>query len=50
MGNSGIGIAGLVFFIVVAGHLMTWVTGSYAHWVLIIPGVLVGLLAVGSIR
>jgi len=50
MGNSSAGIGALVFFIILASHIITWVTGYYGHWLLILPGILVGLLAAGSVR
>ena len=50
MGNSSAGIGALVFFIILASHIITWVTGCYSHWLFIVPGIFMGLLAAGSIR
>jgi len=46
--TPGLGL--LVIAIVASAEIMTQVTGMYSHWLFVIPGIIVGLWAVRSIR
>ena len=48
MDDSPSGIGTLVFFSLIVGLIMTGVTGWFSIWLLLIPGLLVGLLAAAS--
>ena len=50
MSSSADGIGTLVILFVISGLLMTLVTGSLGFWLLLIPGIFVGLVAASSIR
>jgi hypothetical protein len=51
MSNADIstGIAGIVFAFIGVATVMSMVTGTYAHWIFITAGLVVGLMAVRSI-
>ena len=40
------GLFGIVILILAVSEVITWVTGSYAHWVFIVAGITAGLMAV----
>ena len=40
----------LVFAMLIASEIITQVTGMYAHWAFVIPGIIIGLVAVKAIR
>lgn len=47
------GLAGVIAIIgacVAVSCLITWVTGSYTHWIFVIAGIVVGLWAVQAIN
>jgi hypothetical protein len=44
------GIGLFIIALVVASEIITQVTGEYSHWVPVTLGIVVGLLAVRSIR
>jgi len=50
MANSVAGIGGLVFFLVLAGLIVTLVTGATLHWIFLVPGIFMGLYAAGSVK
>lgn len=47
--SSAGGVALIVFGIIVASEIITRVTGMYAHWAFVIPGIVMGLVAVAAI-
>lgn len=50
MSNSVDGLGPLVLCMIIAGFIVTWLTGSHILWLLILPGIFVGLLAARSIK
>ena len=46
--SAGIGL--MVLGVLVVSEIITRVTGMYSHWLFVIPGILIGLLAVRAIR
>jgi hypothetical protein len=50
MRNSDSGVAGLVFAMLATGVIMTIVTGTYSHWIPLLLGIFVGLMAVNRIN
>jgi hypothetical protein len=52
LGNSS-GFAGTLVIVVactVVSGVISFVTGTYSHWLLVAAGIIVGLMAVSSIR
>ena len=50
MSNSADGIGTLASILIIAGVIATIVTGEWAVWLFLIPGILVGLGFANSIR
>ena len=48
--SSAGGVALIVFGTIVASEIITQVTGMTLHWAFVVPGILIGLVAVRAIR
>jgi uncharacterized membrane protein YccC len=47
--DAGRGIATIILCILVASAIISGVTGEYGHWIPVVLGIVVGLMAVRSI-
>ena len=48
--SSAGGVVLIVFGVLVASEIISKVTGIYSHWLFVLPGLLIGMLAATIIR
>ena len=50
MSNSTDGLGPLVFCTIITGVIVTWLTGSYIFWPLLLLGIFAGFFAASSVH
>jgi hypothetical protein len=48
--HASTNITGIVAAMVVAALIMSWLFGTFGHWLLVVPGLIVGVWAAQKIR